>query len=92
METENTTQEVTLVAKTFAGLEPMLAKELVKLGAREVEEHTRSVSFKGDLGFVYKANLCLRTALKILWPIHRFNSMQVSKKIIGINLWMYLKP
>jgi putative N6-adenine-specific DNA methylase len=81
--------DITLVAKTFAGLEPVLAKELVKLGAREVEEHTRSVSFKGDLGFVYKANLCLRTALKILWPIHRFKATNEKEFYAGIqeNYW-----
>ncbi len=83
------TYDITLVAKTFAGLEPVLAKELVKLGAREVEEHTRSVSFKGDLGFVYKANLCLRTALKILWPIHRFKATNEKEFYAGIqeNYW-----
>jgi putative N6-adenine-specific DNA methylase len=86
---ESNPEEVTLVAKTFAGLEPMLARELVKLGAREVEEHTRSVSFKGDLGFVYKANLCLRTALKILWPIHRFKATNEKEFYAGIqeNYW-----
>jgi putative N6-adenine-specific DNA methylase len=86
---EDTDYDITLIAKTFAGLEPMLAKELLKLGAREVEEHTRSVSFKGDLGFVYKANLCLRTALKILWPIHRFKATTEKEFYAGIqeNYW-----
>ncbi|MDO4228335.1 MAG: THUMP domain-containing protein, partial [Capnocytophaga sp.] len=38
-----------------------------------VEKGTRSVSFEGDKGFMYKANLCLRTALKILKPITKFS-------------------
>jgi hypothetical protein len=59
-----------MVAKTFFGFEEILAKELQQLGAQEVEIGTRMVSFKGDKGFMYKANLSLRTALKILKPIY----------------------
>lgn len=60
-----------MLAKTLYGLEDVLAKELQKLGAREVKAANRSVHFVGDKGFLYKANLCLRTALKILKPIRR---------------------
>ena len=59
-----------MVAKTFYGFEQILAKELRLLGAQDVKAGNRMVSFVGDLGFMYKANLCLRTALKILKPIH----------------------
>tara|TARA_Y100000389_G_scaffold96320_1_gene92984 strand:+ start:702 stop:1865 length:1164 start_codon:yes stop_codon:yes gene_type:complete len=59
-----------MVAKTFYGFEQILAKELRFLGAQDVKTGNRMVSFVGDLGFMYKANLCLRTALKILKPIH----------------------
>ena len=59
-----------MVAKTFYGFEEILAKELLLLGAQDIKPGNRMVSFKGDLGFLYKANLCLRTALKILKPIH----------------------
>ena len=65
-------KNLTFLAKTFYGFEPLLAKELLALGARSIMEGNRMVTFKGDLGFLYKANLALRTALKILWPIHRF--------------------
>ncbi len=58
-----------MVAKTFFGFEEILAKELRDLGAERVETGTRMVSFFGDKGFMYKANLSLRTALKILKPI-----------------------
>ncbi|GAA3518111.1 THUMP domain-containing protein [Aquimarina addita] len=58
-----------MVAKTFFGFEEILAKELRNLGAQKVEQGNRMVSFYGDTGFMYKANLCLRTALKILKPI-----------------------
>jgi putative N6-adenine-specific DNA methylase len=61
-----------MLAKTLYGFEPILAKELRNLGAGNVEEGVRNVSFDGDIGFLYKANLCLRTALKIMKPMERF--------------------
>ena len=63
-----------MVAKTFFGFEEILAKELQNLGAQNVEQGVRMVSFKGDKGFMYKANLSLRTALKILKPIYFFKA------------------
>ena len=61
-------------AKTFFGFEELLAKELTQLGAQQVELGTRMVSFVGDKGFMYKANLALRTAIKILKPIKTFKA------------------
>lgn len=63
-----------LIAKTFAGLEELLAKELNNLGADNVEVGNRMVSFEGDKAMMYKANFCLRTAVKILMPIHEFKA------------------
>lgn len=60
------------MAKTLYGFEPILAKELRNLGAGHVEEGVRNVTFEGDTGFMYKANLCLRTALKVYKPIKTF--------------------
>jgi putative N6-adenine-specific DNA methylase len=71
MEKENGNYRMT--AKTLFGLEDLLVEELKKLGAGEIEKHNRAVSFSGDKGFMYKANLCLRTALRILKPIKTFN-------------------
>ncbi len=62
-----------MLAKTLYGLEELLAEELRKLGASKVEIGTRNVTFEGDTGFMYKANLCCRTAIKILKPITAFN-------------------
>ena len=61
-----------MLAKTFYGFEELLVQELKELGAGKIEQGVRSVSFEGDLGFLYKANLCLRTALKIFKPISTF--------------------
>lgn len=62
-----------MVAKTLFGLEELLAQELRQLGASGVEIGNRSVAFEGDKGFMYKANLSCRTAIKILKPIAAFN-------------------
>ncbi len=82
-----------MVAKTLFGFEEILAKELRNLGAGNVEEGVRSVSFEGDMGFMYKANLCLRTAIKIIKPIHSFsvrNENELYKKIYAFDWSEYL--
>jgi len=61
-----------MVAKTFQGLEEVLAEELRGIGAENVEPGKRMVMFEGDLEILYKANLCCRTALRILKPIYKF--------------------
>ena len=63
-----------LLAKTFKGLEPILAQELMNLGAESVEIGRRAVSFQGDKALLYRANFCLRTALRILVPIDTFRA------------------
>jgi len=82
-----------MIAKTFFGFEEILAKELQVLGAQDVEQGVRMVSFSGDKGFMYKANLSLRTALKILKPIYYFranNELGLYKGISGIDWSKYL--
>ncbi len=59
-----------MVAKTLFGLEQVLENELKLLGAASVKQGVRNVRFTGDTGFMYKANLCCRTALRILKPIY----------------------
>lgn len=59
-----------MVAKTMKGLEPVLADELRKMGAANVQPGLRMVSFEGNLETLYRANLCLRTALRVLKPIY----------------------
>ena len=63
---------VKMVAKTLFGFEDLLARELAQLGASHIQKGVRSVSFDGDMGFLYKANLNLRTALRILLPLQEF--------------------
>jgi Predicted N6-adenine-specific DNA methylase len=81
-------KEFELVAKTFKGLENVLAGELTALGAKDVKALNRAVSFVGDNAMMYKANLWLRTALKILKPIKEFkarNEVELYKGIAEID-------
>jgi len=83
-----------MVAKTLFGFEDLLANELIQLGAQEVTKGIRSVSFVGDKGFMFKANLALRTAIKILKPIHSFrvkNEKELYDKIYNMSWEQYLK-
>lgn len=84
-----------MLAKTLFGFEDLLAKELTQLGARDVKTGVRSVSFSGDKGFMYKANLGLRTAIKILKPIHSFivnNEKDLYDNLYKMDWAQYVKP
>ncbi|MFL0354530.1 class I SAM-dependent RNA methyltransferase [Xanthomarina sp. GH4-25] len=84
-----------MVAKTLFGFEELLAKELTQLGAQDVKTGVRNVSFTGDKGFMYKANLGLRTAIKILKPIQTFkvkDEKDLYDKIYSMSWENYLKP
>ena len=71
---KNSCETFNMVAKTFAGLEEVLAKELNSLGAKNVKILNRAVSFAGDKAMMYRANYRLRTALCILKPIAEFDA------------------
>ncbi len=70
----DTTPTFQMVAKTFKGLEDVLAQELTELGAVEVQKERRAVSFSGDKALLYRANFALRTATRILVPIAVFRA------------------
>ena len=63
-----------MIAKTFMGLEPVLAKELTELGANNVQIGRRMVSFSGDKELMYRANFQLHTAIRVLKPISHFKA------------------
>lgn len=67
-------EEFKLIAKTFQGLEEVLAKELADLGAKDIVPGRRMVSFIGDKELMYRANFSLRTAIRVLKPIANFKA------------------
>ena len=82
-----------MIAKTYHGLENVLAKELLQLGAQNIKTLRRAVKFKGDLGFMYKANLSLRTAVRIIKPIKNFkvrNEDQLYRELRNIDWEQYM--
>jgi putative N6-adenine-specific DNA methylase len=73
-----------LTAKTLFGFEDLLATELKNLGALNIQKGQRMVSFEGDDGFMFKANLACRTAIKILKPIYNFKANDEKSLYDGI--------
>lgn len=76
------------VAKTFHGLEDVLAQELRKIGAGNIEKLNRAVAFEGDKALMYRANLALRTALNVLHPVKKFtieNQNDFYEQVRSIN-------
>lgn len=81
-------EEFELIAKTFQGLEDVLAQELTQLGANNIDIGRRMVSFTGDKAMMYKANFALRTAVRILKPIKHFDAQdpdEVYEAVKAIN-------
>ena len=81
-----------MVATTMLGLEGILEEELTKLGAQYIHKLNRAVEFVGDIGFMYKANLNLRTAIRILKPIFEFkarNEKELYRKMYDFNWEQY---
>ncbi len=73
------------IAKTLAGLEPALAAELRALGATGIRELKRAVAFDGDTRMLYRANYELRTALRVLVPVHSFPAYNERSLYAGIR-------
>ena len=90
---ENMTKEFQMLAKTFKGLEQVLAKELIELGANNVQIERRAVSFTGDMRMLYTANFCLRTASRVLVPIATFkakNTDEIYQQVKQVDWVQYM--
>jgi putative N6-adenine-specific DNA methylase len=68
------TGEFDISIKTMFNLEDILSREIEMLGGTAIDIGTRIVHCKGDFEFLCKANLHLRTALRVLVPIISFES------------------
>lgn len=85
--------EFELIAKTLQGLENVLAEELTHLGANNIEIGRRMVAFTGDKEMMYRANIQLRTAIRILKPIMHFHAKtadEVYDAVKSIDWTQYL--
>lgn len=94
-EGNNGTAEFPLIAKTFMGLEQVLARELTELGANNVEIGRRMVSFTGNKEMMYRANFQLHTAIRILKPIARFKARSAEdmyEEVRKIDWSKYILP
>ena len=78
-----------MLAKTFKGLEEVLARELTELGANDVQIERRAVRFSGDKTLLYRTNLCLRTASRILVPIGAFSIQKSAVRHQKPEDWLY---
>ena len=82
-----------IIAKTFQGLENVLAEELTQLGANNIEIGRRMVSYTGDKEMLYRSNFFLRTAVRILKPIKHFRATsadEVYEMVKAIDWTQYL--
>src|SRR6056297_2850304 len=89
-------EKYNLIAKTFSGLEPVLASEIKNIGGQNISQGRRAVFFEGDKKLIYKSNYYLRTALRIMKEIDSFQFKDVDqfylkckkinwKKLLNIN-------
>lgn len=73
------------VATTLEGLEPILAQELQKLGAENIRQESRAVLFEGDKKLLYRSNYSLRTAIRVLLPLHTFTATDEESLYAGVQ-------
>lgn len=86
-------KEFKMIAKTFKGLEEVLASELVTLGANNVQLGRRAVEFTGDKALLYRSNMCLRTASRVLVPLMTFKAKdadEVYTHVKQVNWGQYM--
>src|SRR5438552_379041 len=77
------------------GIEPVLAGELRALAASHIELGRGGVHFAGDQAVLYQANLWLRTAIRVLWPIleaHVESPEQLYDAVRTVDWTRYLTP
>jgi putative N6-adenine-specific DNA methylase len=77
------------------GIEPVLADELIALGACDVRAGRGGVHFAGDRALLYQANLWLRTAVRVLVPILEAKVTspdELYQAVRGVDWSRYLTP
>jgi len=62
-----------ILVKTLLGLEDVLAEEIASIGGENIKILNRAVQYEGDRACLYKSNIMLRTALRVLVVKKEFN-------------------
>ncbi|HZK07644.1 MAG TPA: THUMP domain-containing protein [Bacteroidales bacterium] len=70
----NNKNDFSLIIKTHAGLEQLLADEVTAAGGREVQLLVRAVRCQADTATMYRINYTCRTALRVLRLITEFQA------------------
>ncbi len=83
-----------IAAKTFRGLEGVLADEISGIGGTSVKKGTRVVTFRGNPEVLYRANFQVRTALRVLKPFASFRARNEDELYRGASEidWSYVIP
>lgn len=92
---ENTSNDFELIAKTYKGLENVLADEISAIGGREIQILNRAVLYTANEEVMYKSNLWLRSALRVIKPIDKYvvnNANDLYKHTNTINWQKYIGP
>jgi putative N6-adenine-specific DNA methylase len=77
------------------GIEPVLAGELTELGAADIQPGRGGVHFAGDRPLLYRANLWLRTAIRVLWPVLEAPATspdELYEAVRSVDWSLYLTP
>lgn len=88
-------KEFDISIKTLGGVENVLVDELFDLGYRNIEKGKRIARVRGGLEDIYKLNHELRTALKILIPVHTFkatNEQNLYDALVQYDWGQFIHP
>lgn len=76
---------LTFIAPCHFGLESILAGELKRMDALDVKADNGRVTFKGDFNMLARANICLRTAERVLIKLGEFNAYSFEELFQGVK-------
>ncbi|TVQ40297.1 MAG: hypothetical protein EA384_03675 [Spirochaetaceae bacterium] len=88
-------ENLTCIATTLPGLEAVLCHELQSLGAADVRAGRQAVRFSADRALLYRANLELRTSLRLLQVIAEFPAADIAalyRRARELSWERYLTP
>ena len=78
-------EKLTFIAPCHFGLESVLAGELKRMDAQEVKADNGKVEFSGDFNILVRANICLRTAERVLIKLGEFTATSFEELFQGVK-------